>query len=90
VTAQIEARSPDQDALFVAQLRQPVTPSPSPLLPPRVQIVAQVPFTASKVGEYKVSAHITIVGDDQEIKSEVTATRQIQVSDAVTMRPPNS
>ena len=90
VTVQIEARSPDQDALFVAQLRQPVAPSPSPLLLPRVQIVAQVPFTASKVGEYKVSAHIAIVGDDQEIKSEVTATRQIQVSDAVTMRPPTS
>ena len=85
VAAKIEARGPDDDALFVAQLRQPVTPPPPPSLAPRVQILAQVPFTASKVGLYRISAHITIVTDDQEVKGEVVATRQVQVSDSASV-----
>jgi hypothetical protein len=85
VTGKIEARGPDDDALFVAQLRQPVTPAPSPFLVPRVQIVAQIPFTASKVGAYKISAHIAIVADNQEVKSEIVATRQVRVADSASM-----
>jgi hypothetical protein len=85
VTAQIEARGVDDDALFVAQIRQPVLPSNPPFTVPRVQVVAQVPFTASKVGRYKISAHITIVGDGQEVEGEVTAIRQVQVSDTASM-----
>lgn len=90
VTARVEARGPDDDALFVAQLRQPVSPPPSPFLRPRVQIVAQVPFTASKAGEYRISAHIAIVGDSQEVKGEIVATRRVQVSDSAAMQSQTS
>lgn len=85
VTAQIEARGPDDEALFVAQMRQPALSPNQPFLAPRVQIIAQVPFTASKVGDYKISAHIAIVGQGQELKGDILATRHVQVLDSASM-----
>lgn len=90
VTGRIEALGPDSETLFVAQLRQPVVPPPSPSMRPRVQIIAQIPFTASKVGEYRVSASIAIVGDGEEVKSEVVATRRVKVSESTALTPPTT
>ena len=87
VTARIEAVGPDDIVLFVAQLRQAILPPPTALLRPRVQIIAQIPFTASKSGDFKISAHIVIVGEGEEVKGEVTAVRRVQVADTATLRP---
>ena len=87
VTARIEAIGPDGVVLFVAQLRQPILPPSTPLLGARVQIVAQIPFTASKTGDFKISAHIVIVDENEEVKGEVTATRRVKVSDVASLRP---
>jgi hypothetical protein len=87
ITGRIEARAPDDEVLFVAQLRQPVVPPPAPSLSPRVQIVAQVPFTASKPGEFRISAHIATVDEQENVIGEVTATRKVRVSDSASLRP---
>jgi len=82
MTARVEAKGPDDVVLFVGQMRQPVAPPPDSILRPRMQIIAQVPFTASKTGVYTVTAHVTIVDENEEVKDELTITRAVRVTDA--------
>jgi hypothetical protein len=85
VSAKVEAMGPDSEVLFVAQLRQVVQPPPYPSLNPRMQLVAQVPFTASKIGVYKVSAVITI-SDGIHPEAQVTATRKVRITDFASLK----
>ena len=85
MVARVEATGPDDVTLFIAQMRQVIAPPPHPTLQPRVQIIAQVPFAASKTGLYKISAHVAFVGAGEEVKGEVTIARQVRVTDAATM-----
>jgi hypothetical protein len=89
VTAKVEVTGPDSETLFFAQLRQVVVPSPYPAMRPRFQIVAQVPFTASKTGRYRVSARIEVTGQGEQAPAEVTAARTVRVADraSLTNRP---
>lgn len=87
LTGRVEAAGPDNETLFVAQMRQGIVPSSIPAIPPRVQVVAQVPFTATKTGEYRLSAHITIVDDGEQVIGEVTAVRRVWVLDSASSRP---
>jgi hypothetical protein len=87
MTGRIEAIGPDDSVLFVAQIRQPVAPPPASSLHPRVQVVAQVPFTASKSGVFRISANIAVVDEHQMLMGEVTASRSVRVSDAASLRP---
>jgi hypothetical protein len=87
LAGRIEVVSPDNETLFVTQLRQGIVPSAVPAIPPRVQVVAQVPFTATKTGEYRLSAHITVVDEGERIVGEVTAVRRVWVLDSASSRP---
>jgi hypothetical protein len=87
LTGRIEAAGPDDETLFVAQMRQGIVPSNVPAIPQRVQIVAQVPFTATKTGEYCLSAHITVVDEGEQVMGEVTAVRRVWVLDSASSRP---
>ncbi len=90
LTGRIEAAGPDDEILFVAQMRQAITAPVIPLIPPRLQVVAQVPFTANKVGEFRLSAYITVVGEGEEVMGEVAAVRKIWILDAASARPQTS
>jgi hypothetical protein len=85
MSARVEATGPDDVVLFVTQMRQTVVPPPHPTMRPRVQIIAQVPFTASKKGTYTVSAHVAFVSEAEEVKGEVTITRRVRVADAASL-----
>ncbi len=87
VTARVEATGPDDAVVFFAQLRQAVLPTPHPTMYGRVQVIAQIPFTAGKAGNYTVSARVAIVGAREEVQGEVTATRSVKVADAASLRP---
>jgi hypothetical protein len=88
VNAKIEVTGPDNQALFVSQIRQAVAPPPHPAIPPRLNVVAQVPFTAAKVGKYQVSAHIEIIGNGNQVTAEITATRTVRVYDRASLDRP--
>jgi hypothetical protein len=85
VTAKVTAEGPGEETLFVAQLRQTIQPHPVPNMTPRFQIVAQVPFTASKSGAYQISADIEAL-DGVEVVATVTANRKFRVIDAASTR----
>lgn len=87
LTGRIEAVGPDNETLFVAQTRQGIVPSAVPAIPPRIQVVAQVPFTATKTGEYRLSVHITVVDESEQVMGEVTAMRRVWVLDSASSRP---
>jgi hypothetical protein len=84
MSARVTVTGPDGEALFVTEMRQPIPEAP-PQLRPRMQIIAQVPFVASKVGVYTAGAHVTVVDGQREIKGEVTVTRQVRVVDSATI-----
>lgn len=86
VSARIEVQGPDGEVLFVAPLRQVVSPQPSPDVPPRMQVLAQVPFTASKPGPYRFSARIEAHDDSESEPAEVTAVRTVRVTDAASLK----
>jgi hypothetical protein len=83
----IEAVGPDGEVLFVLQVRQGVLPPAIPSVPPRLQVVAQVPFTATKTGDYRISAHIAVMDEGEKILGEITAGRTVRVLDATALRP---
>lgn len=85
VTAKVTAEGPGEETLFVAQLRQIIQASPIPNLTPRFQLLAQVPFTASKSGTYKISADIEALDGARSLAS-VTAARKIRVTDVASTR----
>ncbi len=86
ISATVEATGPDGEVLFVFPLlRQTIAPSPYPALKPRVQVVGQVPFTASKAGDYTVSARITVSGDVETL-AEVSAARTVKVTDMPSLK----
>jgi hypothetical protein len=87
VNATVEATGPDGEVLFVFPLtHQPIAPPPFPALKPRVQVVGQVPFTASKPGDYTVSARIKITADGETI-AEVSVGRTVRISDLASLKP---
>lgn len=88
VDAKMEVTGPDGEILFVSQIRQAVTPPPHPAIPPRLNVVSQVPFTASKIGRYLVTAHIKIIADGNQVAAEVTATRTVRVFDRASLDRP--
>lgn len=82
VTATVEASGADGEVLFVFPLlRQMIAPPPYPALKPRAQIVGQVPFTASKTGDYTVSARIAVISESGQTLAEVSASRTVRVTD---------
>jgi hypothetical protein len=85
LNAKIEVTGPDGEVLYISQIRQAIAPSPHPSLPPRLNVVGQVPFTASKIGKYQVSAHVEVLGGDNQAPAEVTATRTVRVSDQASL-----
>ncbi len=88
VTGRVEAVGPDGEMLFVLQLRQAILAPAIPSLPTRVQVIAQVPFTATKAGDFRISAHVAIVGEEEKVVGEITAGRKVRVSDAASLRVP--
>jgi hypothetical protein len=89
IAATIRVTGPDGEVIFIAPAhRQTITPPPHPALLQRVNIVGQVPFTASKNGTYTVSAHITVVdGDSGASLAETTAERTVVVNDLASLKP---
>jgi hypothetical protein len=87
LSARVEVRSPDEQILFFAQLRQVILPAPNKVLPLRLQILAQLPFTASKTGEHKAIAHIQVTSEHEQLHGEITATRTVMITDAASFRP---
>jgi hypothetical protein len=85
INAKIEVIGPDDEALFVSQLRQAVAPPPFEAIRPALNLLAQVLFTASKIGKYRVSAHIEVIGEGNEAVGEVTATRIVTVTDRASL-----
>jgi hypothetical protein len=81
VSAKVEVTDPDGGALFMAQFRPMVLPPPNPGMRPRLQVLAQVPFTASKPGKFTVSAHVEVIGDRAEPPNAITAARVVRVAD---------
>jgi hypothetical protein len=86
LSARVEVRSPDEQIVFYAQLRQVILPLPNTLLPLRLQVLAQVPFTAAKTGEYKAIAHIQVTSEHEQLHGEVTAVRTVTVTDAASLK----
>jgi hypothetical protein len=87
LSARVEVRSPDEQILFYAQLRQVILPPPNTLVPLRLQVLAQLPFTASKTGEHKAIAHIQVIAEHEQLHGEVTATRTVTITDAASLKP---
>jgi hypothetical protein len=81
IAVRIEVTSPEDEVLFVGQLRQAVAPPPYPDMQPILSVIAQVPFAASKVGRYTVSAQIRALGEGEHVLDEVTARRTVRISD---------
>jgi hypothetical protein len=88
VAATVRATAPDGEVIFVAPaIRQVIAPAPFPALHPRVNVIAQVPFTASKNGTYLISARVTVLdGEGGAELAEVTAERTIMVSDLASLK----
>jgi hypothetical protein len=87
LSAKVEVRSPDDEIVFFAQLRQVILPPLVPSLPLRLQVIAQVPFTASKIGDYRAIAHIQVIGEHEQLHGEITATRTARITDAASLKP---
>jgi hypothetical protein len=87
LSAKVEVRSPDDEIVFFAQLRQVILPPLVPSLPLRLQVIAQVPFTASKIGDYRAIAHIQVIGEHEQLHGEITATRTAMITDAASLKP---
>ena len=85
INAKIEVVGPDDEALFVGQIRQAVMPPAYPSLRPVLQVIAQIPFTASKIGTYRVSAHIEVGGEAEQASTKITATRTVRVTDRASL-----
>lgn len=85
INAKIEVSGPDGETLFVSQLRQAVTPPPAPAVTPRLNLISQIPFTASKIGTYKFTAHIEAIGSGNQAVGEITATRTVRVADRASL-----
>lgn len=85
VKSRVQATDPDGNVVFYTQLQQVVPPVPHPNLPPRVQLIAQVPFAAQKGGEYKVSGRIEVTSADGQ-EETVEAERKVLVVDLATLR----
>jgi hypothetical protein len=83
VAATVKATGPDGEVIFIAPaIRQVITPSPLPALSPKINVIAQVPFTASKSGTYTVSARMTVIdGDSGAELAEASTERTVIVSD---------
>jgi hypothetical protein len=90
IEARVEAKGPDGEVVFFAQFRQPVIRQMHPVLPPRVQLLAQIPFTAAKTGSYQVSARVAILDEDDQVSGEVVATRSVRVMDQASLSPKSS
>jgi hypothetical protein len=85
VNAKVQVTGPDGEALFMAQFRPMVVPPPHPGMRPRIQVVAQVPFTAAKTGKYAVSADFEVVGDRAQEPNTITALRVVRVIDRASL-----
>jgi hypothetical protein len=81
LSATVEVTGPDDEVLFAFPIRQVIAPQPYRGLRPRAQVVGQVPFTASKIGIYTVSARIAVIGDDGKPIAEVSTSRQLRITD---------
>jgi hypothetical protein len=87
VTAKIEATGPDSSVVFFTQLRQAVMQSSVADLRGRVQLLAQIPFTAPKIGIYTVSAEVTFSGGNEtEDSNPISAKRSVRVADLSSLR----
>lgn len=87
LSAKVDITSPDGEVVFVTQHRQVIVPPPASWVTVRLQVFAQLPFTASKSGEYHANARVTVVGDNDQILGEITATRKFKVADAAVLKP---
>lgn len=85
VDIRVEVQAPDGQTLFVSQMRQMMQPPPYPDLFPRLQLVAQVPFTASKVGPHRISADVTVTDGIHE-SAKIAASRTAHVVDRTSLR----
>jgi hypothetical protein len=85
VALRVQATGPDGDVVFYSQIQQVVPPAPHPRLPPRVQLLAQVPFPAPKAGKYEISGRIAIKRADggEEV---IEATRNVLVADSAILK----
>jgi len=86
LSARVEVRDPGGQIIFYAQLRQVILPAPNTLLPMRLQVLAQVPFTASKTGECKAIAHIQVIAEHEQLLGEITAARTVMITDAASLK----
>lgn len=87
LSAKVEVTSPDGEVVFVTQLRQVILPPPLPWAASRLQVIAQLPFTASKSGNYHASAHVAVLGDQERTLEEISAVRKLKVADAAALKP---
>lgn len=86
VTTSVQATDPDGVVVFFTQLRQVINPPPNPNLRSRVQLIAQLPFTAAKAGLYTASADVVVVAEHEEVQGQVTARRKVRVSDMASIK----
>lgn len=85
ITFRVQATDPDGNVVFYAQQQPPVPPAPHPHMPPRLNLVVQVPFNAPKVGEYAISARITVSGQERH-DEVIEASQKVLVVDSAAMR----
>jgi len=78
VSLKLQVTAPDGEVLYFFQNQQSVLANPHPVHPIRLQVLVPVQFSASKSGDYTISARLAIAlpGGEQD---EVVATRRIRV-----------
>jgi hypothetical protein len=85
VSFRVQITGPDGNVVFFSQFQQQVPPPQHPSLPPRLQLLVQVPFSAPKGGEYVTSARIAVTCPDGH-EEAVEASRKVLVIDTASLK----
>ncbi len=86
ISLRVEVVGPDHDVVFFSQVEQPVLPLRYPSLHPRIQMLAQIPFSATKAGDYVISARIGVSRADGGQDEVVEAIRKVLVMDGASLK----
>lgn len=82
VDTQFQVTGPGREVLFFSEARQAIA-APSPLQRSRrLKLIAQVPFTVAKTGDYVFHVHLTVLGE----VNPVAARRWLHVYDDASAR----
>jgi hypothetical protein len=90
LTAKVEAKGPDDAVVFFTQMRQMVATPSNSAVRGRIQVLAQIPFTAAKTGAYTISADLTFLAPDGEPHAHIEVSRSVNVIDVASLRPRTS